>query len=46
MIVSHDSGFLDNVCTDIVSHLATPHVNYEADKTDALRGEEVGVLPR
>jgi elongation factor 3 len=21
MIVSHDSGFLDNVCTDIVSHV-------------------------
>lgn len=36
MIVSHDSGFLDNVCTDIVSELRKARVDkqihYESKK--------------
>jgi elongation factor 3 len=45
MIVSHDSGFLDNVCTDIVSFsffAQVPRANY----SDALRVQEARLLPR
>jgi elongation factor 3 len=44
MIVSHDSGFLDNVCTDIVSRPSTDKA--ARLMSDPLRAEEACLLPR
>jgi hypothetical protein len=44
MIVSHDSGFLDNVCTDIIHYESRKLVHYKGEAAVQAGGTACGAL--